>query len=329
MKSRLILCLFLGFQSLFGSQAAFEVVVLGAHGGPKENNLSGYLLASKGSDGFVALDAGSLLHGIDLAAKKNNFDHIKVDAKSLWNFEAEILRQHIKGYLLSHAHLDHVAGLVINSTIDSNKPIFGIDSTIDCLRDYLFNWKIWPNFGSEGPKPLNLYRYQRMRLGEKISIPNTQMTVEPFLLNHPESSQSTAFLIESGGSYVLYFGDTSPDDLEPQKRMEIIWKRVAPLIQEKKLKCIFLECSYTDERQKRELFGHLNAKYLIEELKKLALLVDPINPSLNDLRIVVTHIKESFLKEVSSQKIIESELTQLNSLGIEFIFPKQGERLKF
>ncbi len=65
----LILCLFLGFQSLIGSQA-FEVVVLGAYGGPKESNLSGYLLAPKGADGFIALDAGSLLHGIDLAAKK-------------------------------------------------------------------------------------------------------------------------------------------------------------------------------------------------------------------------------------------------------------------
>ncbi len=226
-------------------------------------------------------------------------------------------------------HLDHVAGLVINSTIDSSKPIFGIDSTINFLKDHLFNWKIWPNFGSEGLKPLNLYRYQRMQLGKKVSIPNTQMTVEPFLLNHPGGYQSTAFLIESAGSYVLYFGDTSPDDLEPQKRMEIVWKRVAPLIRGKKLKCIFLECSYTDEQEKRELFGHLNAKYLVEELKKLALLVDPINPSLKDLQIVVTHIKESFLKGVSSQKIIESELTQLNSLDIEFIFPKQGERLKF
>ncbi len=328
MKRLFFLYLFLVFQSLIGSETAFEVVVLGAHGGPAENNLSGYLLALKKSDAFIALDAGSLLHGIDLAAQKNSFRNIKVDAKSPWNFEAEILRQHIKAYLLSHAHLDHVAGLMINSTIDSSKPIFGIDSTIDFLRDHLFNWKIWPNFGSEGSKPLNLYSYKRLQLGEKISIPNTQMTVEPFLLNHPGSYQSTAFLIESAGSYVLYFGDTSPDDLEPQKRLQTIWKRVAPLIQQNKLKCIFLECSYTNQH-KGKMFGHLNAKYLIEELNKLAVLVDPINPTLKGLQVVITHVKNSFKKKVSTQNIIECELTKLNSLGVKFIFPKQGEKLEF
>src|ERR1700679_919464 len=125
------LYLFLFFQSLIGSETTFKAVVLGAHGGPAENNLSGYMLALKESNAFIALDAGTLLHGIDLAQQRNSFDDIEIDEKSPWNFEAEILRQHIKAYLVSHAHFDHVMGLVINSTIDSNKPIFGIDSTIN------------------------------------------------------------------------------------------------------------------------------------------------------------------------------------------------------
>lgn len=328
LRISITLYLFLFFQSLIGSETTFKVVVLGAHGGPAENNLSGYMLALKDSNAFIALDAGTLLHGIDLAQQRNSFDDIEIDEKSPWNLEAEVLRQHIKAYLISHAHLDHVAGLVINSTIDSNKPIFGIDSTINFLRDCLFNWKIWPNFGSEGPEPLNLYSYKRLQLGKKTSIPNTQITVEPFLLNHPGTYQSTAFLIESAGSYVLYCGDTSPDDLEPQKRLQAIWKRVAPLIQQKKLKCIFLECSYTGQHE-RKMFGHLNAKYLIEELNKLATLVDPINQTLKGLRVVITHIKDSYLKKNSSQKIIEAELATRNSLGVEFIYPKQGERLEF
>jgi cAMP phosphodiesterase len=44
---------------------------------------------------------------------------------------------------------------------------------------------------------------------------------------------------------------------------------------------------------------------------------------------VITHIKDSYLKKNTSQKIIEDELATRNSLGVEFIYPKQGERLEF
>lgn len=115
------------------SEEIFKVVVLGSHGGPRENNISGYLLAPMDSNNFIALDAGSLLNGIYLANEKNGFQEIRIDPLSKWNVEAEILRNHITDYFISHAHLDHVAGLVINSSVDTKKNIFGIDSTINFI----------------------------------------------------------------------------------------------------------------------------------------------------------------------------------------------------
>lgn len=310
---------------LFGD-ASFKVVALGTHGGPVESNLSGYLLAPMAENHFVALDAGSLLNGIDLANRQKQFQEIPFDDKSKWNFAAQILRDHVKAYLISHAHLDHVAALVINSPKDTKKPILAIDSAIDFIRDHLFNWKIWPNFGSEGQKPLNQYHYERLKVGKKTPIPNTKMNVETFLLNHPGGYQSSAFLIEHQGSYILYFGDTSPDALEKEKRIATVWKRAIPLIEEKRLKAVFLECSYTDEGEK-DLFGHLNPKFMIEELQALAQKLK--SNALNGFKIVVTHIKESLLEGKSAEKIIQEELDQRNTLGVKFIFPKQGDRFEF
>ena len=124
------------------SEEVFKVIVLGCSGGPRENNLSSYLIAPQSSNDFICLDAGSLLNEIYKANQKNSFHDIQVNSLSNLNFEGEFFRNHIKNYLISHAHLDHIAGLVINSANDTKKSIFGTNATINFIRDHLFNWDI-------------------------------------------------------------------------------------------------------------------------------------------------------------------------------------------
>jgi 3',5'-cyclic-nucleotide phosphodiesterase len=154
------------------------------------------------------------------------------------------------------------------------------------------------------------------------------MTVESFLLSHPKEYLSTAFLVESRDSYIVYFGDTAPDCLESKKRMEVVWNRIAPLMREKKLKGIFLECSYLDKPD-TELFGHLDAKHMMQELRHFASLVDPDDPknALQGLTVLVTHIKDPLRKEGSFKDNIAEELQRVNDLGVVFIFPSQGDRI--
>ena len=64
-----------------------------------------------------------------------------------------MLTTRIKGYLISHAHLDHVAGLIIASPDDSKKPIYALPSVAADLADTYFNWKAWPNFTDRGKAP--------------------------------------------------------------------------------------------------------------------------------------------------------------------------------
>lgn len=308
------------------SSEVFQIVVLGCTGGPRETNLSGYLISPLEQQEWIGLDAGSLLSGIEAALEKQSLKDVPFSDATL-TFAGEMLRNHIRGYLISHAHLDHISGLVLNSQVDSKKNILGIKPTIDNIRDYIFNNRIWPNYGNEGVEPiLNYYTYVRLPLHQPQAIPNTSMKVEAYLLSHPRGYPSTAFLIEYKGSYLLYFGDTSSDIMEEEKHLARVWKRIAPLLKEKKLRAMLLECSFCQKDAEFAQYGHLDTKLMMREFHSLAQIAQI---PLHNLKVMVTHRKESLKKGANAPKSIEEELSVKNDLGIDFVFPEQGKRYLF
>ena len=48
-------------------------------------------------------------------------------------------------------------------------------------------------------------------------------------------------------AYILYLGDTGPDEIEKTDKLQILWQAVAKLIREGKLKGIFIEVSYPND----------------------------------------------------------------------------------
>ena len=314
------------------ASAKFETIVLGAAGGLQEQNLTAYLLAPKGDTNFVALDAGTLLSGIMTAKSLGSFDQIRVPPASTFTLEGWVLREHIKAYLISHAHLDHVSGLILNAPEDSKKTIMGLAPTIDTLRDHIFNWQVWPNFGHTGREPrLHTYTYVRLTPGQEYPISGTAMTAKAFRLSHSRGYPSTAFLIQSAGFFVLYCGDTGPDAVENSTNLHAVWTSIAPLIRAQKLRALFLEVSYPDGRPDHLLFGHLTPSWLLKELRRLARMVHPKNPqtALARLTVVVTHIKPSFKRGPAPRDTITQQLNALNDLGVRFVMPRQGRRIEF
>lgn len=305
----------------------FRVIVLGCSGGPRENNLSGYLLyPTAAPDELIAFDAGTLISGLDVAYKRGNLDDFELTFTSL-TVVGEVFQKRLKNYLISHGHLDHISGLVINSQVDSNKHILGIDSTIDDLKNHIFNWVTWPNCANEGKEPfLNRYEYIHLPLQKQVAIPGVKMRVETFLLSHPREYPSSAFLIEREGEYVLYFGDTSPDALEKEKHMHTIWERIAPIVKEGHLHGIFLECSVPDEDAGQVVYGHLNPQLFMQEFQVLQKLV---GGSIEGLKVIVTHRKETLYTGEDQFFQIEKELRALNSLNLDLIFPSQGDKIIF
>jgi cAMP phosphodiesterase len=311
MRQLLLLLALCGAQPAAGP--AFTVVPLGVKGGLAEGNLSAYLVAATGSDEYICLDAGSLRPGVEKAVASHAFT-ASVD---------EVLRQRIKGYCLSHPHLDHVAGLLLNAPDDTPKPIYGLASCLETVQQHYFNWRAWPNFGNGGPPPaLNKYQLRALAPGQETPLENTTLSVRAFALSHGPNMQSTAFLVRSGASYLLYLGDTGADEVEHSHCLHDLWLAVRPLVQAQQLKAIFIETSYPNAQPTTQLFGHLTPTLLLHELGELGKLAG--SAALRGLPVIITHLKPT----PGNEALIKEQLTADNALGLRLIFPEQGQALQ-
>jgi 3',5'-cyclic-nucleotide phosphodiesterase len=271
------------------------------------------MLAARGSNKYICLDAGTLHYGIEKAVTNKAF---AVPGN-------QVLRQYIKGYFISHAHLDHIAGLIINSPEDSAKNIYGLQSTIETIKTHYFTWESWANFADQGETPaLKKYHYQVLTPGAETSIENTDLQVLVFPLSHSNLT-STAFLVRNNDNYVLYLGDTGPDAIEKSTNLQNLWQTIAPLIKDKKLRAILIEVSFPNEQPDKTLFGHLTPHWLMAEMDKLAVFTG--TEQLKGLNIVVTHLKPP----VSSIIKIKEQLKAANTLQLNLIYPIQGKALNF
>ena len=291
------------------STNGFKVIPLGVKGGLDESNLSAYLVAAGGSDQFICLDAGTIYKGLELAAAKKIF---KPSNPSI------IQQNNINSYFISHAHLDHTAGLIMNSPNDKAKNLYGLASVLDVFKKNYFTWSAWANFGTEGEAPiLKKYSYQNLTPKLEIPIDNTGLFVTPFVLSHVKPYESTAFLVKNQDAYLLYLGDTGADRVEQSDQLAQLWQTIAPLVIQNQLKAIFIEVSFDNSVSEKALFGHLTPKLLMEEMAKLNQLT---NGLLKNTQLYVTHIKPCDDCETK----IKAEIQAANQIDLNISYPTQA-----
>ncbi|KAK0737130.1 cAMP phosphodiesterases class-II-domain-containing protein [Apiosordaria backusii] len=152
-------------------QPALHVIVLGSGGGPFENNVTSFLVRSVsskwGKSSVVAFDAGVHLGAIakiledtqPAALTQESLPHIlttgpfaglQVNNLSPKANALDIVQDLIETYVISHPHLDHIAGLVINTAgMHRPKRLAGLPVTIEGFKKHIFNNVIWPNLSDE------------------------------------------------------------------------------------------------------------------------------------------------------------------------------------
>lgn len=313
-RKSVFLFLLLGSWLRISAQTAFHVLPLGVKGGLDESNLSAYLVSSTGSSNFICLDAGTVYSGLSVARKKG----------SIQKTEQAFLKENIKGYFISHGHLDHVAGLILNSPEDSKKLIYALPEVLDVFKSNYFTRNAWANFGSEGEAPiLNKYRYVPLIPETEIAAEGTGLNVQAFELSHVKPFKSTAFLVSNAAGSLLYLGDTGADSIEKSTDLKNLWQEIASLISSKKLKAILIEVSFPNSQTDDQLFGHLNPRLFEQEMKVLSSFTGV--EALKGLPVVITHRKPSGSNEVQ----IKQELIAANTYGLKLIFPQQGKMISF
>ncbi len=120
----------------------------------------------------------------------------------------------IEHALISHSHLDHVAGLVyLSETLGfcetgAAVTVTGIDPVVSTLRWSVFNNILWPDFSKIPHADVPVVKYRA--LVEDVEQRVADLWVTPVQVNH--TVPTTGFIIHDGSSGLIYSGDTGPTE---------------------------------------------------------------------------------------------------------------------
>jgi cAMP phosphodiesterase len=229
-----------------------KIKVVGAYGA----SLNGYHLTTFLLNNNIALDAGSLnIIGLE---EQLNIDHI----------------------FITHAHLDHIAGIAffidnIFSLTNKTISLHALPEVIESIKNHLFNHDVWVDFTKLPEK--NAPRIQFLPLNYFESIKLGNLEIIPLPTEH--IVPSSGFLIKENDKFFLYTGDMI--------RAPQMWEYINKL---PNLNAVIIEVSFPNRLKKVAIDSmHLCPSLLRQELKKLRH---------KEASIYIYHIKPMFIDDI-------------------------------
>ncbi len=235
-----------------------QIHVVGCHGGETPRHRASTFLV----DGTLAIDAGSITRGLELAEQGK-----------------------LEACLVSHAHMDHIRDLALladNRCQLACAPlkVVGTKPTLDALRKHFFNNLLWPDFSripSCNGRPT--IEYVELELETPTEIAGRR--VQAVAVSH--TIDCSGFVVETPNGAMAYSGDTGPTDR--------FWKVLEGV---RDLRAMLVEVSFPDrESGLARVSGHYTPASLALDLKKL--------PRRESIPTLLYHIKPLHQREVETE----------------------------
>jgi len=224
-------------------------------------------------------------------------DCVAIDAGCLAMSCSDLQREQIRDIILTHTHLDHIAGLPIFiddlfASLTEPVRIHATAEMVEILERDIFNWSIYPRFSELSNDSGPVIEYREFTRGCEFDVKH--LSVQSVGVNHRVSA--SGFIISDGEVSVAITGDTAETD--------DFWEKCNTT---PNLKAVLVECAFPDELvELATVSDHLTPRRLAKELEKL---------HSRDYPVFVINMKPMYRDKVISE-IQVADLPQVEILTI-------------
>jgi ribonuclease BN (tRNA processing enzyme) len=217
-------------------------------------------------------------------------DRVAIDAGCLALACSDVQRDQVRDIVLTHTHLDHIAGLPmfiddLFSALTEPLRIHATHEMVEILERDVFNWAIYPRFSELSNDHGPVVEYCEFERGASFQV--AHLRVRSVAVNHKVSA--SGYIVSDGDGHVVITGDTAETDE--------IWEIANELTN---IKAVLVECAFPDELgELAHVSNHLTPGRLATELAKLSSRNYPVH---------VINIKPTY-----RQRVID----QITSLGLQ------------
>jgi glyoxylase-like metal-dependent hydrolase (beta-lactamase superfamily II) len=186
---------------------------------------------------------------------------------------------------VTHAHLDHVAGLAflldaVQGKRSAPVAVHATGNVIAALKKHLFNWVLWPDFAAIPDAQNAILRWQSLETGDALALGDRR--ISSMAVNHTVGS--AAYLVRNDADGFLFTGDMASTPA--------LW---AALANEQRPSKVIVDCSFVnDDSRLAELSLHFCPRALLVDIAD----VDPA------IEFLIYHLKpgheERILRELAA-----------------------------